>query len=283
MQLFEKIRSRIVVSLLFILILFFSFPIYAKEEIDRNSIEGVWHDWCATIKAELKSAYVFNTRANNPSMGSSGGAVRFVDFDSLIIPVPEEEAKKISIKHGDSGYATFKLFYESGLRISVSRKNSEIITDVFERFSIDLPAEIANYLSSKYGGGPEPHWGIFQQPVSFLDLRISGFRLTPDDLNCDAKFIEETLEKIPRILAAASSDFSASQSGKDVAFWSENGISGVITRQEEAFSPASEKLRTIWSGEFMKGSSTYQVLISFFSDDSETFDFLGYHLAKPRA
>lgn len=280
---FTNLRSKIFVGVLLVLLFASPYALYAEVKIDRGLTDKVWHEWCASLKAELKSGYVFDTRAKKPPGNPSGRTASFIEFDSLIVPVPEEKPKKMSIAHRDSGYATLDLSYESGLQILVSRKKKEVINDVFERFSIDMPGSIMNYLSSKYGSGHELIRAIYKQPVSFLDLRISGFRLTTDDLSCDAKSIEDTLAKIPMVLAAASSDFSASQAGEDVAFWSENSMPGVITRQKEAFSPASERLRVIWSGEFMGDTSTYQVFISFYLDDSETFDFLGYYLANPGA
>lgn len=248
---------------------------------DASDIAAEWIKWCIETKTEMSNLHVFDTKAEHAKDVEKLSDVNFVKFDSLLIPVPSSQVADVTLDTSSRKNVSLKFTYESSLRITAYVQEPEYIGDVFDRFFIQLPDVVEDYISTTFGSSAGFTASQFQQNLSYFDLTMRGQKLATTDIKCDATSLVEDLVKIPSLLAAGSADYSASKSGKDVTYWSQNGMLGIISRQARRFSVGDENLRVFWRGDFQQGDSQYTVLMSFDAVDATRFDHLGGLLANP--
>lgn len=255
---------------------------YSANNSWGQQFQDEWREWCSATKQELNDAHVFDSKAEYPGIEIDADGVAFISFESLRIPYVVGENPEIAIKHVRDGATSLRVSYESGLKIVVGPMMLDPIRNVFKRLVPELTEEIEAYVVEKYGSLEGFTASHFRGNPDLVHLRFEGYEFTTDDIDCTLANVDETLRKIALIVASASADYVATQAGDDVAYWSKNGLPGVVTKQQTRFSRGSEGPRVIWSGEFIDNDNIWQVIISFGVEAQDQYDRLGILLANPR-
>lgn len=265
---------------------FFSLAIYTNtvhsaDDSPETTFQKEWREWCDSTKRELKDLLVFDARAECPDAQADIDGLDFVEFESIRIPYVIDERPEIAINQVREGEASLRISYESGLRIVAAPMMRNPIRNVFERLMPEVTEGIEDYVVAKYGSLEGFTASSFGRSADFVHLRFEGHKFTTEDIDCSLENIDETLRKIPMIMASASADYSAIQTGEDAAYWSKNKVPGVVTRQQTQFSRGGQGPRVIWSGEFIEQDEIWQVIISFGVEHQDQYDRLGLLLANP--
>jgi len=248
---------------------------------DSTNTEDSWTTWCSKSKREMQELQVFNTRFHQKDLDWKDSNISFIEFDALMVPYFAKQEHEMSVNTSFYGGTVLRIKYPSGLLISIRSAKIEVVEDIFERFQMQLPDAIRRTLEAKYSSEGQGPINIFAQLESFIRLRIAGFNLTVDDINCKDRDIARTISVMAKVLAAASADVMAIRRGEDIAYQSSNKLEGVITRQGGIVSIGNESPRVTWMGEFIGEQLEYHVIISFKESDKEKYDFLGKALANP--
>lgn len=251
----------------------------AKEEVQVNL--EVWDMWCTNIRQELLDAHIFDTNADKIGLVEKPEGISFFQYGPISVPYVINEFPKISISEIGDPRTGIVIEYDSGITITVFGKQLDALDNVFEHFSINLPLEIEGHVTKYFSSLKKFTEEMFDQPLSVLDLMISGYKLTPIDLECSKTSIFHDLVRLPKILAAGSADYSAIKAGNDIAYWSSNALTGVVSRQAESFGLGGNEPRVLWTGRFADGMQGYTVIISFKAKDINQYDVLGKLLANP--
>lgn len=253
----------------------------AARDIRKNQFQKEWHEWCNAAKHELSDLVVFDASAEYLDKQIAADGVDFIKFVSVRVPYITAGDPEITIKEVREGVTSLRVSYESGLRIEAAPMMRNPIHNVFERLVPELSEAVNAYVVEKYGsleGFTTSHFG---KGPDFVRLRFEGHKFTTADIDCSTVNLDETLKKIPMIMAAANADYAAAKAGEDVTYWSENEVPGIVTRQQEQFAAGEHGIRVLWQGEFIDADDIYQVIISFGIEDQDRYDRLGQLLAHP--
>lgn len=268
------------VAIIFSSMIVLSNAVLSANETFDSDLQREWLDWCFGVKEELRDLRVFDAKASHASAEPEADGVRFIEFESLRIPYIVDETPSISVKRGLEGGPWLRISYDSSLRILATAKMRHPVTNVFENLVPELPEGIEAYIVERYGSLEGFTSDAFGGVPDFFHLRFEGHKFTTEDIDCDAS-IEDTLWQIPSILASGSADYAAIRAGEDVAYWSNNKMPGVVTRQQTQFSTGNLGPRILWSGEFIAVDEIWQVIVSFDVENQDRYDRLGGLLANP--
>jgi hypothetical protein len=246
----------------------------------EHRLQQEWHQWCETTKQELVDFLVFDAIAEWPDAKVDINGIDFVGFEDLRIPIFVDEMPEIVVSRTGAEGIFLRISYESGLRIVAFPAIPNPIDNVFERLMPEVTEGIEAYVLEKYGSVERFTSSNFGAGADFVHLRFEGHKFTTKDIECTSG-IDETLRKIPLIMASASSDYAAMRAGENIAYWSKNNLPGVVTRQQTQFSSGEQGLSVIWSGDFIDEERIWQVIISFDVEHQDRYDRLGLLLANP--